>query len=230
MPGLADPRGAGNAPPAPGRDGNGALSAGRVTEEKALLGWFSGENSHRLAQAVSHVASPPAMALVGYLAAAAAVGGASAWIWVVVHSLLAILFPLAVLVAMVRRHEVADIELFQRHQRHVPLMFTFIMNGYSLFLIEVGLAPNLLRRFTEAGTLMLLLIIVVTRWWKISVHTAAVALTGVLLWKVTGNSLFLVGGTALMALFRVHLRCHTVLQVLWGGVLGFGVGLLIFVS
>jgi membrane-associated phospholipid phosphatase len=230
MPGMVDSRGGGNSPPAPVEDRNGALSAGGVTEDKALLGWFAGENLGRLAQGVSHVASPPAMALAGYLAASLATGGSSAWIWSTVHTVLAIIFPLVVLVLMVRRHEIADIEIVRRDQRHIPLMFTFIMNGFSLFTMEVGQAPHLLRRFTEASTLMLLVIIVVTRWWKISVHTGAVALTGVLVWKVTSNSLFLVAGTSIMGLSRVYLRRHTVLQVVWGAVLGFAVGLLVFLA
>ncbi len=230
MAGIADYRGEGSASPATGRDRDGTLSAGPVTEDRNLAGWVPGGNPERLAQGVSHAASPPVMALVGFVAVAAGGGGPAAWVWAAVHTALAVVFPLLVLLAMVRRHEVGDLEIFQRRQRHVPLMFTFIMNGYSLFLQEFGQAPLLMRRFTEAGCLMLLLIIVITRRWKISVHTAAVALTGVLLWKVSGNSLFLVAGTSGMALSRVYLRRHTPWQVVAGGAVGFMVGLWLFLG
>lgn len=168
----------------------------------------------------SYLASPPVAALVSFLAAAQHLGGGGAWAWAIVHTLVAIVFPVAVLVAMQRRGEVADLEITHRSQRVMPLMFTLTLTGYSLFLMETGGAPALLRQLALGSSVLTAGLLLVTRHWKISVHAAGVALAGVVLWSVWGTALPLVVGCAAMAGARIHLGRHTPAQVLAGTLLG----------
>lgn len=207
---------------------NGVLPHIPVTGGRTVPATGNRRRNENVAISISYLASPPVMSLTAYLLVASQVGGLRAWLWTASHVLLAIAFPVAVLVAMVRRREVSDLEILRRRQRIMPLMFSLTLSGYSLFLMEVGVAPLLLRQLTFSSTLLLLGLLVVTRYWKISVHTAGVALCGALVWAVWGTSLYLIAAVGAMGLARVYIKRHTFAQVVAGGVLGLVSGLPLF--
>lgn len=208
-----------------GGSGPGVLMAGMDSGTPAVVSPASRRLLTLVAEGYSHLASPPVMSLVVYLYAAFTLGGTRVWVWSWIHVVLAIIFPVAVLVAMVRRHEVSHIELVKRSQRIMPLLFTLVLTGYSLFLMEVGRAPFLLRQLTQASCLMLVALLLITRYWKISMHAAGVSLTGAFLWKMTGSPFLLIVPASAMAMARLYLHRHTPAQVLAGTILGVLVGL-----
>ncbi len=74
------------------------------------------------------------------------------------------------------------------------------------------------------------LILVVTIFWKISVHCATAAVVGMLTWSLFDAALPALLGVAVMAWSRWRLGRHTVAQTVGGVLLGIAVFLLAFRS
>ncbi|MBE0566191.1 MAG: hypothetical protein IH621_09555 [Krumholzibacteria bacterium] len=174
----------------------------------------------RLAVAFSHAASPPVMAAVSFVLLASTLPGTRPWAWTGAHVAVAVLFPLGALVVMHRRGEVRDLELTRRDQRTAPLLLTLLCAGLSLFAQAIGGAPAPLVSLAVAWTALVLALLVVTRRWKISVHTAGLAVAGALLWKLHGSPAWLLAGVTALGTARVVLGRHTVAQVVAGALLG----------
>lgn len=178
-----------------------------------------------LGEAWSFAASPPVMAVTAYVLTAATVAGVRPWVWTAVHLVLAVVFPLLVVVAMRRRGEISDLELTRLDQRQSPLLLTFLVNGVSLWVMETAVAPAPLVRLTMAFAVLSLVVLLVSRSWKISVHCAGVAVAGTVLWQLYDAPLWLAAGVVGMAAARVALGRHTVAQTIAGAVLGCAVTL-----
>jgi membrane-associated phospholipid phosphatase len=80
--------------------------------------------------------------------------------------------------------------------------------------------PAPLVRLTLAYTVLGLVLVLVSRHWKISVHCAGVAMAGTVLWRLHDAPLWLVLGLVTMAAARLVLRRHTPGQVVAGSLLG----------
>jgi len=173
-----------------------------------------------LCEAWSHAASPPVMVLIAYALAAGTLPGSRPWIWTGFHVAIAVAFPLSMLFMMHGRGEVDDIELTNLRQRQSPLLLTTLATGFSLFVLETAVAPALLVRLTLAYTILGLVLVFVSRRWKISVHCAGVAVAGTVIWQLHGSPLWFATGVATMAGARVALGRHTVAQTLAGSLLG----------
>jgi membrane-associated phospholipid phosphatase len=152
---------------------------------------------------------------------------AATWLWASGYVLLVLPAPLLYVVWKVQRGEIADLDLFVREQRLKPYLITLLSSAFALAVIYFGQAPRLLFILAAMIGLMILLLFVVTLWWKISIHCAAAAMLATLTLGLIGPSAALIVlGLPLVVWSRVHLRRHTVLQTL----LGSGVGVLVSVA
>ncbi len=174
----------------------------------------------RVAAIVSHVGSPPVLAPATFVVLAAHVTGARAWAWAAVDVLLAVVLPLAGLVAMLRRGEVDDIEVSDRRQRGGPLQLTLLMSWFAVFVLDRGGAPPARVTLAQAYAGLALALDFISRTWKISVHAAGAAVFGTVVWALTGSPMWLVAAVIAVGGPRLVLRRHTVLQVAAGGMLG----------
>lgn len=203
-----------------------------LTRQKAL--WLK-THDEAVARWISNVVSPPvvggclAVAFVAFLVPEPGM----AWRWLLLSLPLVSLPPLAYVVWLVRRGELADIHMPHRRTRLKPLI---VMMSWMLtcgILLQNWGAPQALFLFLMAVLLQVSLLSLVTLFWKISFHSAtisaaaaaAVALGGVTTWPITITLL-----VPLVSWSRVRLRRHTLRQVTVGCAVGTLVALLMLVG
>ncbi len=185
----------------------------------------------RLARLVTEVLAPAPVSVVALvvvvLRSASSPGEALRWLGIGV--LFATLIPLAYIVRGVRRREITDHHVRRREQRLLPLLVGILSVAVLLALFVLLRAPHEL--FALVGTMVtgLVVSLLVTLVWKISVHVGVVAGTIVILAVLFGPVLLLLAPlVVLVAWARVELGDHTVAQVIAGGLLGGAVAAVAF--
>lgn len=174
-----------------------------------------------VARWVSHIASPPILALAGLLLIALTVNEPSGWIWAGYYSLLTIIIPILYVVWKVRRGEITDFYIFIRTQRVRPMLLTLACAVTAWVGFWIGNAPKLFILFGAMGIFQVLLLFAITLRWKISGHSAAIGSMAILLWGLYGApALTSLLAIPLVAWSRVRLRRHTLLQTVAGSVAG----------
>ncbi|HLI52103.1 MAG TPA: hypothetical protein VKU87_09910 [Thermomicrobiaceae bacterium] len=185
----------------------------------------------RLARWITHALAPAPV--VGVLLVVIALHSSStiaaALGWSILTVAFAVLIPFAYLLRGVRRHRFTDIHVRLREQRSPPLLV-----GIGSILISLGLlvvlgAPQELIALVAAMTAGLLLTLLVTLVWKISVHAAVWGGTVVILALTFGPAWLTMSILAgLVGWARVKLGDHSVSQVIAGYALGAGVAAVVF--
>jgi len=182
----------------------------------------AGSLTRRAAQVVSHLASPPVLAVAGAVAVASVDGRLAAFLSAGLLVLVSVLLPLATLVRQYRGGAISDLEVTRRQERLWPLLLTTTCVGSGAVLLLLIGAPTGVAGYGAILGVQSLLLLAVTGSWKISVHACAAGSTGALCWLLTGRpepGLVLV---ALMIWSRLLLRRHTPAQCLAGAALGAG--------
>jgi hypothetical protein len=186
-----------------------------------------------LARLISNVISPP---LVGIFTAIAFIvytvpQPKTVLFWLAWMLPLLVIPPLAYVVWLVRKGELADIHMPDRRSRIKPLA---VILGWSitclLLLYGWGAPPVLI--FVVLATLGYMMVMsAVTVFWKISFHSSAVAAAasvGIMATGVTtGWSLIALTLIPVVVWARIRLRRHTLGQVMAGCVAGMGMGLFV---
>ena len=193
--------------------------------------------SDRLAQWVSYVVSPLLLPPVLFGLALAHVGaGAGAVTWGVgVGIVFFALGPLGMLVWMVRRGQVRTIEVLERARRRRPFLGSIAATG-AAFMLAMSVehaGQALLAALIGCQMVNVVVLLVITLRWKISIHAVSIAgfvaalafiagapwtsATGLL---TPGLVVGLMPFIVLVGWARVRLRAHTVAQVLGGTLFG----------
>jgi membrane-associated phospholipid phosphatase len=131
------------------------------------------------------------------------------------------LVPSGIVLAGVHRQRWTDRHLRVRQQRPTPFLAAIASVLAGLAMLLALDAPRQLVALVVAMLAGLAATLVVTLWWKLSVHTAAAGGTVAILALVFGPALTLaVPAVALVAWSRVRLGDHTPAQTLAGSALG----------
>jgi membrane-associated phospholipid phosphatase len=139
-------------------------------------------------------------------------------------ALLTLLFlsfgPLLYVIAGVRAGLLSDLDLSRRHERWRPFLVSLASCLVGLLLLLLLHAPRRLELLLATTLLCGLGLLLVTLWWKISIHTATLAGAATLLTALYGVC-FLPAFLLLVPLgwSRVVLRRHTPAQVIGGALL-----------
>jgi membrane-associated phospholipid phosphatase len=124
----------------------------------------------------------------------------------------------------VRRRTLGDVHIGVREHRRVPFTVGLVTVVIGLVLLALAGAPRDLLAVVAAFVVLAIATIVISSWWKISVHAAVATMTAGILTAVYGSALLAtVVGVAVIGWARVELRDHTVSQVLVGTLLGLGI-------
>lgn len=113
------------------------------------------------------------------------------------------------------------VDITERIKRLNPFAFSIISYFAGFFVLRFFGAPVHVQGLMFCYGTNTLLVLLVTRWWKVSVHTTGIAGPLVALSFEFGSvvypfyMLIIIIGTA-----RVYLKRHTVMQVLVGGAMG----------
>ena len=189
-------------------------------------------DTRRRAARVVTEASAPAVSLaillplVGWHSAGATVNGLLLGL---AGTVFAAVVPMTYIVANVRRGRLTDHHVGVREQRRTPLLvgLASVLVG-SVVLILLGAGREMVALMV-AGTSGLVVSIVVSHWWKMSLHTAVAAGSVIILALVFGPWLLL--ATLLLVPIgwsRVVLADHTVPQVVGGALIGGTVAAIVF--
>ena len=208
------------------------LSAIRSFKNKAY--WLKAHDE-AIARWVSNLLSPPLVAsllAVGFVAFIAPDPG-MVWRWLILSLPLITLPPLAYVIWLVRRGELADIHMPHRQSRLKPLSVMLSWLLICTLLLNNWGAPPALNLLLTAVLLQIGLLSLVTLFWQISFHSAtisaaaaaAVAMGGTTVWPITITLL-----VPLVGWSRVRLRRHTLRQVTAGCLVGTLVALLMLVG
>lgn len=141
--------------------------------------------------------------------------------------LLTIVIPLLSVIMMVQRQLISSIALRKKEERFYPYLVTLLAYSFAFILMKLtNINPLILDALTGV-ILCLLLIMIITFFWKISAHTAGIGgviglyIVLIQAYSVNLYPLYLLFIVALFIAFsRYILRCHTLLQLLFGGILG----------
>jgi hypothetical protein len=188
-----------------------------------------------IARWVSNVLNPPAIAgclAIGFVAFIAPDPRIN-WRWLALSLPLTLLPPLAYVVWLVHRGELADIHMPHRQSRLKPLSVIMAWLLLCTVLLHNWGAPPALDLLLLAVLLQVGILSLVTLFWQISFHSAtisaaaatAVAVGGTTVWPITITLL-----VPLVGWSRVRLRRHTFRQVTAGCLIGALVALLMLVG
>ncbi|HYO85573.1 MAG TPA: hypothetical protein VES01_03810 [Dermatophilaceae bacterium] len=176
-----------------------------------------------LARWVAEILAPPVLA-AATLFFVALRSTAPIWValgWGLLTSLFSAVLPYAVVLVGVRRGHFGDRELRQRHERLVPLLLGVVSVLVGMGIVRALGAPLPILA-TVAGMLAgLVVVILITTVWKVSLHLAVASGAVVVLWLQLGTvAMAAVPLLVLLAWSRVRTGSHTVAQAATGSLVG----------
>lgn len=186
----------------------------------------------RLAATVTNVFAP-AHLVIGLLLLVGAASHASATrglAWGALAALTVGVLPYAWVLRAVRTGRFVSRHVPDRTHRLLPLAVAGAAAIAGLAILAILGAPRQLVALILAMVAGLAVTAAITRYWKISLHTAVAAGTATILTLVYGPALLATGAlVAVIGWSRVQQRDHTPLQVLAGGLLGAAIAAALFI-
>jgi membrane-associated phospholipid phosphatase len=162
-----------------------------------------------------------ASALLLIVALHSAASPAAALRWALVAILFGCAFPFLYIIRGVRRRRLSDHHVRVREQRLLPITVALCSVLVGLALLFVLGAPRQLLIVVAAMAVGLVVSLLITLVWKISVHTGTVAGSIVILALIFGPAVLAFEVlAAIVGWARVELGDHTPAQVVGGGIIG----------
>lgn len=181
-------------------------------------------NSTAAARVVTEVLSPVVVVLalllaVSWHATGNDVGATLSWAGVV--AVFYSVIPMLILVYGAKRGRWDGHWVRDREHRFVPLVLSLVSAVAGLVVMILGDAPREVIALALAMIAAVVACLVITRWWKVSIHaTVAGGATAMVVFLYGPWLLLLVVLVALVCWSRVVLTDHTVGQVAVGAILG----------
>jgi membrane-associated phospholipid phosphatase len=120
-----------------------------------------------------------------------------------------------------RQGLVDSADIIIREQRINPLLMAVFSYFIGFLLLKTAGASSLIQGLMFCYATNTLLILLITNWWKVSVHTTAISGPLVVLAYQFGSVIFpLFGLIPLVGVSRLILKRHTIAQVLVGAAIG----------
>jgi len=170
---------------------------------------------------ISQIGSPPLTGagtalLIGFVLATR-----PAWVWVLFYITLTILIPCAYIIWLVYAGKAVDFHLPKREQRIRPLLLSLLTGMVTWLVLYREDAPALLQMLAAINGVQMALFLMITFYWKISLHcTAATILSALAVALFGASAVPFTMSVPLIAWSRVYLRRHTLSQTLAGVGLG----------
>jgi hypothetical protein len=171
-----------------------------------------------MAQWISQIGSPPLTTLVG--AAFLFYVVPVSWMGFLLFACFSVVIPLVYVWWLLRCGKIGDMHMMHRHERHKPLMMACLSNGVGLGMLHWGDFAIAFQWFALVQCVITLLFLIITPWFKISLHSAS---AGVLFLLSVHLSDYVVAPVIMLGLIcwsRIFLKRHTSTQVLAGCVIG----------
>lgn len=117
--------------------------------------------------------------------------------------------------------KIKSFDVFERQKRIFPMIIMVISYSIGFLILSSFEAPIFLRALMLCYTVNTFIVLVITFWWKVSIHSLAISGPIVALHFFFGNIIvpfYLL--IILVGYSRVVLKRHTVAQVLVGSIIG----------
>ncbi len=182
------------------------------------------------ARVTSDILSPPVIwgVLAFPVAFRAAESVQQAIVWALTYTVLVCVMPAIYIGLNVWRGHISDIHIPIREQRIRPFVVSLIGTGLAWLVLSWMGAPALLPMFALFSLVQIGVMLLITIWWQISMHTmcitGAVVVTGALYGWVP--MLILTPLIPMVGVARLKLHRHTVAEVVAGVVVGGGITLM----
>ena len=128
--------------------------------------------------------------------------------------------PMIYIIIGVRKGWLSDVDVSRRTERAGPFLFGISSVALGLLLLHYVNAPRNLETLLLITTISGVIMLMVTMWWKISIHASSMAGAATMLTALYGAAMlptFLL--LILVSWSRVVLRRHTTAQVIAGSLL-----------
>jgi membrane-associated phospholipid phosphatase len=168
--------------------------------------------------------------MVGFALAFVAAPFLPALIAGVIHGLMVGLIPVIYIVVMLKRGTITDLHMKNRHERHMPNIIAVGSALIAWVILRAFDAPITVQRLALLDAALLGILGIINVWWQISTHTAVIV-GAVTVCGVVFGPLGALGTSPLAVIVpwaRLHLKRHTVRQVLAGAALGALLALVVF--
>lgn len=177
------------------------------------------------ANLVSTVFSPALVVFYAVILCSYSIAHSSKLLWTSLFVLLFVLVPTAYIFYLMGRGKVTDFHMSVREERIKPLCLVFIYSVFSLLLYGFVGGPGALVTLGYSCLALTGLWILVSLYWKISGHCAAMGALGAMVFAYPHESLvFVLPPLALLVAWsRIRLGCHSLAQTVAGLTLGVAV-------
>lgn len=151
------------------------------------------------------------------------------WYVIICNLLFTVLLPVLMIFMLMRYNMISSIYLKNREDRAYPIIFAIIFHVANYYFVTRAQLPGPYLFFLVAGIFSLLVTLIITYYWKVSLHMAGVGgicggfLALTIIWPVDLrlllSLLFLMAG--ITGTSRLLLNAHTSAQVAVGFIVGF---------
>jgi membrane-associated phospholipid phosphatase len=190
--------------------------------------------SRLVAKVVTEVFSPAVVVIALPIVVAWHATGGRIWPalgWGLLVALFSSILPMVFIISGARRGKWDGHHVRNREGRLLPLSLGLGSTAIGLIILLAGHAPRDVVALDLAMLATLFVCLIITRWWKISLHVAVAGGATATLVVLYGPVLLaFVAVVALVAWSRVKLADHTLMQVIAGALVGPLVGGFIFLS
>lgn len=190
-------------------------------------------NDKAIARWISHLISPHmvGIVLVSALAVRFSDKPGTILLWLALLIPLLVAPPLIYLFWLVHKGTIEDIYMPRRETRLRPLAVVMVWLVLCLSLLRYWQAPPIVETFVLSATVLVGILSMVTLFWKISFHGAAISAAATTTMMVAGSHAWpIVLLVPLVGWARVRLERHTTRQVIYGSLVGALIGLIFVYS
>ncbi len=134
------------------------------------------------------------------------------------------LAPVLLISGLKKTGKISDYNITFREQRFLPLLALVGVNALGYELMQQLAAPRLLGGILLFNAINMVVMLLITLQWKISIHLFTLTSSIALLFVQFGSPvLWLLPLVPLLMWSRIVLKAHNFMQTLVGGVVGFAV-------
>jgi len=174
-----------------------------------------------LAKTIAVLFSPPLLGVLGLYLVASKLDNRSVSFWSVFYGIVCIALPIAYVIILMRKGEIADFHIRNRRERIKPMKTALLFFSLTSLIFLAVDAPYILQAFAFVGALQTAVMLLITLRWKISGHGAGAAGFSALLWGLYGAAAapaFLIIPIVIWA--RVYTDRHDLSQTVAGALSG----------
>ncbi len=179
---------------------------------------------HRVADTISWVISPVVVAPAAYAAIVMLGFGddLNSISFLMVLFFASTIAPVLLITGLKKTGKISDYNITFREQRFLPLLALVGVNALGYEFMQQLDAPRLLTGILLFNAVNMVVILLITLQWKISIHLFTLASSVALLFVQFGATAFwLLPLVPLLMWSRILLKAHNFMQTLVGGVVGF---------